>query len=230
MDKEEIITPYLSEEVELKKADPFHVLIAQLKINAWQWFAHHPTCSRYKNHYFTIGKVHLCVGCTSVYSVFTVFLIFFAIYRDFFVQNFILLPLLFLYGVIISLLHLIIKPENKAVKSFSRASLGLGGGAYVAMTIIAPQWYLKLALAIIAFMMVMLYARLRQGANLELCETCPMKFHDPPCDPIANTERKMQKLNAIIDIEIAKLKRYSHNQPQPEKKFEHDVQEITQEG
>lgn len=222
MDEEEIYTPYLSDDIELKKLTPVHVLIAQLKINAWQWFAHHPVCSRYKNHYFTIGNIHLCVGCTSVYTTFVISLILFLKYQFFFIEHFIILPLLFLYAVIISMLHVVFKPEKKVIKAFSRASLGLGGAAYITMIIFVNKWYIALILGLMAFIMVLLYGELRKGANLALCQTCPMKYHDPPCDPILNTERKMAKLNRLIDEQIEMLSQRRANRQKT-------VQQVTNE-
>ena len=74
---ETISSPYLSEEVVLKKRTPFHAQWEIFKIRAWRFLTHHPACSEYKNHYFSIGPLNLCIGCFSIYSAILSYLVLF---------------------------------------------------------------------------------------------------------------------------------------------------------
>ncbi len=206
MSEEEIETPYLSEEVELKKITPIHVLFAMSKVTAWQNFTHHPTCSRYSNHYFKIGKFKMCVGCTNLYSGITLFLILYFSLPSI-RSNPIVLPLVFLYGCATAIAHAIIHPENKWIRSFLRISLGFGLGAYLSIIIISPRWWLRAIFITIFIGGVGLYRTMRgDKANLELCEECPLHKAEPPCDPMKNTDIKVKKINSVIDERIEKIK------------------------
>ena len=207
MDEEEIETPYLSEDVQLKKITPIHVLYAMNKVTAWQNFTHHPTCSRYKDHYFKIGKLKLCVGCTNLYSGIALFLILYFSIPSI-VSNPIVLPLIFLYGCTSAVIHTIIHPENKWLKSFLRFSLGFGLGAYISIIIISPKWWLRVIFIFIFLSGVSLYRMMRgEKANLELCDECPLHVADPPCDPMRNTDIKVKKINSIVDEQLEKIQK-----------------------
>lgn len=207
MEEEEIITPYLSEEITLKKFTPLRTIWEMVRITAWQNFAHHPTCSQYKQHYFSIGKVKLCVGCTSFYSMIATSLIaFFAAY-DFFRQNAIILPIVYVYGLLAFGMHILIRPEKKWLKTLFRASLGLGAGSYIAVIILGPIWWTRLILiAFIPFEIALFFSVRGKKANLAICDTCPLHHAEPPCDPMKNTENRINKLNSMIDSQINGLK------------------------
>ncbi|MHA1401104.1 MAG: hypothetical protein ACTSQE_12215 [Candidatus Heimdallarchaeaceae archaeon] len=203
---EEIETPYLNDEVQIKRATPFSVFWAMTKITAWQNFTHHPTCSVYKNHYFSIGPLKLCVGCTSVYSSLTLKLILYFTLQEFFNSNLLIFPIICLIGVTAAIGQYLIKPENKWIKAFLRSLLGFGLGAYILLIVLTPKWWLRIVLFVIALGGVYLYNLMRGKANIEYCDTCPLHFAEPRCDPFENTQRKIQKLNQLIDEQIAKIK------------------------
>ncbi len=223
MSEEEYIeTPYLSEEIQLTKVTPLRVIWAMFKLTSWQNFAHHPTCSVYKNHYFSIGRIKLCVGCTSFYSMIGAALIVFFAANEFFENNPIILPIVYLYGIGGLALHIFFRPKNKWLKAFFRASFGLGIGAYITIIILGPTWWLRLILiGFIPFELALFFIIRGPRANLELCETCALHTADPPCDPMKNTELKSKKLNAMIDKQIEGLQRYK----QTKKEFEQQEEE-----
>lgn len=196
---ETIETPYFDESVELKKITPLQVEIAVWKIRAWQKFAHHPTCSRYRAHYFTIGKINLCVGCTSFFSNWIILLIIYAFLKNFFINNAILLVILYFLGIFAAIIHLIIKPNKKWLKTILRSLLGLTLGSYTILIINAPNIWYKIILGGLTVPAVYFYNILRgRNKNLELCINCPMKLHDPPCDPVKNTDIKIRKINEMV--------------------------------
>ncbi len=226
MEDAKIESPYLDEEVHLSKYTPLHVIWAMTKVTAWQNFAHHPTCSKYKNHYFDIWGLKLCVGCTSLYSALTIFLIVFFNTKAFFTANVIILPIVYLFGLVALVLHSLIHPSNKWFKSLFRSSLGLGIGAYISIIVLGPTWWLRLILiSFIPFEIALFFAIRGKRANLELCEECPLHFADPPCDPMRNTEIKSKKINQLIDSQIEGLKRY-----RMEKKQETSDDNVTNSG
>jgi len=203
-----IETPYRSYEVFLKKITPFHVYWKILEVTSWQTIAHHPTCSRYKNHLFKIGKIYLCVGCTSVYSTLSIFLILFFIYKAFFLQHFIILPLLFLYGTTTAVLQSLTKPKNKWVKALLRSNLGLGLGAYLAIIFLTPSWWIMVLLIFLAGVGVYVYNLTRKGANMALCQTCPLRYADPPCNPFLSTSIKLDKLRKMLEENTNSFKKH----------------------
>ncbi|MCG3221050.1 MAG: hypothetical protein H7641_06680 [Candidatus Heimdallarchaeota archaeon] len=207
MEDDEIVTPYLSEEITLTKFTPLRTIWEMVRITAWQNFAHHPTCSQYKKHYFSIGKVKLCVGCTSFYSMVIASLIaFFAAY-DFFRANAIILPIVYVYGIIAFGMHLLTRPEKKWLKSIFRGSLGLGAGAYIAVIVLGPVWWIRLILlAFIPFEIALFFTVRGKRANLAICDDCPLHTAEPPCDPMKNTEIRINNLNSLIDSQINGLK------------------------
>jgi hypothetical protein len=104
-------------------------------------------------------------------------------------------------------MHLLIRPEKKFLKSFFRASLGLGAGAYIAVIILGPIWWTRLILiAFIPFEIGLFFSVRGKKANLAICDTCPLHQADPPCDPMKNTEIRINKLNSFIDSQINGLK------------------------
>ena len=108
--EEEIITPYLTEEVSLSKSTPWGVYWEIMKITGWRSFAHHPTCSRYKNHYFSLGAIKLCVGCTSLYSSIIIFFIIYGSAYPFFRKFPVILAGVFVFGSTTAILHF---PQNR---------------------------------------------------------------------------------------------------------------------
>ncbi|NPD87556.1 MAG: hypothetical protein HGN29_02465 [Asgard group archaeon] len=60
--------------------------------------------------------------------------------HDFFRANAIILPIVYVYGILAFGMYLLIRSEKKWLKSFFRASLGLGARAYTAVIILGPIW------------------------------------------------------------------------------------------
>ncbi len=208
MDEEEkILTPYLSEDVQLKRITPIHVLWAMTKVTAWRNFTHHPTCNKYKNHYFKIRKFKLCVGCTGTYSGIGAFLIlYFAVPS---IQlNPIVLPIIFLIGFSSAVLHSLIHLKNKWLKAFLRFCLGFGIGAYIGIIIISPRWWLRGIFILILFGVIGMFVIIRgTEANLELCDDCSLHSANPPCDPMKNTDLRVKKINDIVDAQLDKFQK-----------------------
>lgn len=199
---EKIVSPYLDNEVHVKKINPFHIYWELLKISAWKNFAHHPTCSVYKNHYFSIGRIKLCVGCTSLYSALLLELIFYFTFKEFFVKNIVIVTIVGLVGFSAAILQYLIKPENKWIKSFFRAVLGIGIGSYLIILFETPKFWLQLILGLILIASGALYSFMRGKANIQYCDTCPLHNAEPYCDPFENTRIKAEKINKIVDEQI----------------------------
>lgn len=206
MNSNEIVTPYLDNTVTIKKITPLHVEWEMMKINAWKRITHHPTCSVYSNHYFTIGKLKLCVGCTCMYSsIAFLFLMFFSL-RTFFNNNLYLLPVFYLVGLSAAFIHLLTHPEKKVVKSIFRSLLGFGLGSFILTIIIAPFVWQKILMVVMTIVGSSLYGKLRKSTTREYCDSCPMILHKPPCDPGENTKKKIADLNQLIHVRIDQIK------------------------
>ena len=208
--EEEISTPYLSEEVDLSKTGPIHIYLQLLKVTAWRRFAHHPVCSAYKNHYYTLGKLKLCVGCTSLYSTILVSMIFFFSFMNFFRQNPYTLAITFVIGITAPFIHFAIRPKNKWIKTIFRVFAGIGIGAYVGLMILIGVWWLILIMFLLLIGSFSLYGMMRgKNVNLKKCKDCPMRHSDPPCFPVRNTNIKIKKINDFLaeQVEAKKAKR-----------------------
>lgn len=204
---EQIETPYRSDELTLTHITPFHVYWEMLKINSWKYLAHHPTCSRYRNHYFKIGSLSLCVGCTSMYSGIILYFFLFFVAPFLFQKNLYLVTILPFYGFSMAILHYVINAERKIIKTYLRFSAGIGIGAYFGLIILVPKWWVRLILFGLFAGGYSLYGIMRgEGANREKCLTCPLRNANPPCNPDWNTAKRLQKLDEIIKRELSKYK------------------------
>ncbi|MHA1205756.1 MAG: hypothetical protein ACTSSL_12630 [Candidatus Heimdallarchaeaceae archaeon] len=200
--KEEIKSPYLDDEIHLKKLSPLHVYWELIKISAWKNFAHHPTCSVYINHYFNIGGLKLCVGCTSLYSALIIEMILYFIFRSIIESYVIYVTIIGLIGFSAALIQYFAKFENKWIKAVFRFILGIGIGSYLIIVFITPKWWLQLILASILILSGALYNIMRGKANIQYCDMCPLHDAEPYCDPFENTRIKTEKIHKIVDEQI----------------------------
>ncbi len=215
---EEIKSPYLTEEVILKKRTPFHAQMAILRLKEWRFLAHHPTCSRYSSHYFTIGKAHFCIGCSMIYSAILIYLILFLSVPSIFRFNAWVIASLPFAGFGIAIIHKLLGLKNKWLKAISRFIVGFGIGAYWALVIqtffVPKKWWIAFILIILLFLGNQLYGISRgAAANRKLCRACPMQEHEPKCEPDRNTNIRVRKIYAIVEEELAKEKQKRQNKP-----------------
>jgi hypothetical protein len=202
---EEITTPYLDEEIKLSRITPFHVFLELIKTTSWKRFAHHPTCSQYKNHYFNFGKLKLCVGCTSLYSSIIISLIIYLTIPHIFRNIPLILAILFLFGCFSALIHFLVRPKRKIMKSVFRASAGIGIAAYLAMIMFLRLWWLQVILILFLLAGFFSYGLIRgKGNNMKKCSSCPLHTAEIPCNPIKNTNIKVRKLNELVSKEMKK--------------------------
>jgi hypothetical protein len=205
---ETIETPYLSDEVHLKKVTPFHAQLQIIKYKAWRIFAHHPVCSKYKDHYFKIGQLYFCIGCTMLYSgIFVFTALFFSLPQVFQNNPWVICSIPFAgFGLAIS--HLIFRFKNKWIKTFLRFIAGIGVGAYLGIVYLVPDWWLRFALISLLLAGNTYYGKSRGPyKNIEKCFDCPLRKHDPPCDPNLNTLKKINKIYGIVEYELEKIRR-----------------------
>ncbi|NHJ31872.1 MAG: hypothetical protein FK732_03325 [Asgard group archaeon] len=210
IETEEIISPYLTEEVNLKKRTPFHAQWEIFKIKSWRFLTHHPTCSRYKNHYFSFGPIHVCIGCFSIYSAILTYLVLFLTVPSVFRYNIYVLSILPFVGIFISIYHLIFKVKNKWIKGLFRFIVGFGNSTYAALAIAVftetSKWWWGIIILVTLFLGNQLYGMSRgKAANRKLCDDCPLSKADPPCRPEGNTNIKIRKVYAIIEEELQLL-------------------------
>lgn len=202
-----IITPYLSEEINLKKKTPFHVQWEIFKVRSWKFLAHHPVCSQYKKHYFKIGSMYFCIGCTMIYSAILTYLLLFLIFPEVFRYNVNVIASIPFAGFGLSIIHILLKIKNKWLKAISRFSAGFGIGAYGALIIatffLPEKWWLGFILIALLLLGNQSYGLGRgSNANRKICKICPLSEGKPPCNPEINTNIKVRKLYAIVEEEM----------------------------
>ncbi|MEA2069838.1 MAG: hypothetical protein U9O98_00955 [Asgard group archaeon] len=204
--KEKITSPYLSNDIKLKKNTPFHAQWELIKLYSIKYFAHHPICSQYKNHYFKIGPLYLCVGCTSMYlGIFSYILSFFLVPTIFRESVWILSTTPFI-GFTIAILHSLLKVKIKWFKAISRFLSGLSIGAFIGIIIAVPNWFIRFILGVFLILGHQLYGKIRgSNANRKKCQTCPLRNADPPCQPRKNTNIRIRKLYEYIDFQAQKF-------------------------
>ena len=209
---DKITTPYLTEEVTLKKRTPFYAQMAIFRLKSWRTLAHHPTCSQYKDHYFTIGKVNLCIGCSMIYSALILYTILFFTVPTIFRYNTWVIATLPFTGFGLAILHRILRIKNKWLKALFRFIAGFGIGAYftvIIQTFFIPKWWwIGIILLLLLTIGNQLYGISRgPNANRKKCRDCPMKDHDPICDPDRNTNIRIRKVYAIVEEELRKYEK-----------------------
>ena len=207
---EEVFSPYMSEEVELKKRTPFHAMWLIFKIRAWKVLGHHPACSRYENHYFKIGSFIFCIGCTSIYSAILLYLILFLAVPSVFRYNIYVICILPFAGFGLSISHLFLRVKNKWLKSIFRFSAGFGIGAFgaIIVAVFKYYWWLSIILSMLLLAGNQLYGMSRgHNANRQECIDCPLANSDPPCEPIRNTNIRIRKVHEIVDEELQKAQK-----------------------
>ena len=133
------------------------------------YLAHHEISEECKNHVFKIGPFYLCVGCTSVFIGVVIFGIIQFSFLDFFRGFPLIIALISSYGVFMALMQLLIKPTNKLLKALMRFSLGLGMGAFFALLVFIPNWYLKFGLFIFLGIGTILYNIVRSYTHMSDC-------------------------------------------------------------
>jgi len=208
---EEIISPYLTEEVTLKKKTPFHAQLEILRLKEWHFLAHHPTCSRYADHYFTIGKAHFCIGCSMIYSAILLYaILFFAVPTIFRYNGWVIASIPFA-GFGLAIIHRLLRLKIKWLKAIFRFIAGFGIGAYWALVIqtffIPKKWWIAFILILLFFLGNQMYGISRgPGANRKMCRTCPLQEQEPKCDPDRNTNLRIRKVYAIVEEELDKAK------------------------
>lgn len=210
-DLDKIVTPYLSEDISLKKKTPFHAQWEIFKIRSWKFLAHHPTCSRYNNHSFKIRSFHFCIGCSMIYSSIILYLILYLALPSVFRFNVWVTSILPFAGFGFAIIHRLLKVKNKWLKAFSRFTAGFGIGAYGALMIqtlfIPKRWWLALILAVLLLLGNQLYGISRgPNANRKKCTNCPLRTQEPTCNPDRNTNIRVRKVYAIVEEELQKTK------------------------
>ncbi len=87
-----------------------------------------------------------------------------------------------------------LKPQKKLFKTILRALLGLGLGSYLIIAFLSSNYWITLLLVGILIPMTFLYNITRKGKNFEYCDTCPLSYADPPCNPVKNTRIRINKI------------------------------------
>ena len=162
----------------------------RLQLFSIKYLAHHPSCKKFDNHIFRIGKLFLCVGCTSVFLGFISYtVIFFSLLSSF--RRFpYITGTIAAFGVGMALMQVFLKPKFKLFKAFFRFCLGVGLGAYIALIVQVStisqlggySMLVQVALFLLLIPGVYLYNVLRGDSPYLECESCSVKLEESTCD------------------------------------------------
>ncbi len=93
--------------------------------------SHHPSCDNFSKHVYHIGKYRLCIGCFTFYPSIAITIIFTLLFIDLSYFNLLIIfniSFIFMLPVILNFLKL---TKFRALKIFSKTSLGIGIGLYI---------------------------------------------------------------------------------------------------
>lgn len=173
------------------KEKPKKSLRYRIKIFSMQYLAHHPICKKFDNHIFRIGPFIFCVGCSGVLLGFLLYTVLFFSMFEIFKEKPIISGLLATFGVIMALIQISLKPENKWLKFVFRICLGIGLGGYTSVIILVAGLdyaigsytiLVQIALFLLLIPGVYLYNILRGESPYLECKECDEKFLEPTCD------------------------------------------------
>lgn len=163
----------------------------RLKRFSMEYLAHHPVCGKFDNHVFRLGSLILCVGCTSVIIGFIVQTVVFFSLIGVYKTYPLIAGLTAVYGVLLALIQVFLKPKNKWVKTFFRFSLGIGLSGYTSIIILTSGLsyligHYTILVQIVLFLLllpgVFLYNILRGDSPYLECQECEDKYTKPTCD------------------------------------------------
>jgi hypothetical protein len=186
-------------------------ITVKLFIKRWQlsWrftFAHHPICASYKDHYWKIQGVYICQGCTLVYSSFFVVLLFLLFFQ------LTLLPLHYLIvGIIILIPILLIellKIDQRTIKRFTRAAIGIGLGFSLSAFFLHEEIIAKLLGLLVTIFGFISFTRVRNTAKREdKCNLCSEYKSNVICSGLRLEAEAMNKYSDYAsDLLQGKLK------------------------
>ncbi len=148
----------------------------KLLIKRWElsWrfkFAHHPICTNYRTHFWKVGGLYLCQGCSLVYSSFLITLLFLIIFHV------ILLPAQYLIvGMSLLVSILLIEKYNanlRFIKRLARVGTGLGLGISFSAFLLYPDLFIKLGGLFVSLAGFYLFNYIRRTKEKEdKCQTC----------------------------------------------------------
>jgi len=156
--------------------------------------AHHPLCSKFEDHVYTIKGYKVCRGCVNLYSGFLVGIIIVPILAVFLNINFwiafIATNVLFIFTPLSVFLH-----PPRVIKDFTRFLLGIAMVTCIATIIISiielARGFNGWALAVI-FVTITIYitsrryfTRLRDRRNEQICRKCEQFYH-PRCEGLVS--------------------------------------------
>lgn len=146
------------------------------------YLSHHPICDCYKNHYFKIGPVYLCVGCTSFFSGSTIFLLLYFLLPTIFQDKPLVIIIPGFIGIILALIQLWWRPEKKIIKILLRFMLGWAMGAFFGLIILIPSWGWKFGLFAFLFPTTLLYNFLRWKSPQPFSDQCSIHSKNEPSE------------------------------------------------
>lgn len=158
--------------------------------------SHHPDCVYFKDHYFSVKGVKLCVGCFTAYPTFL-----FVFLSGYFFKVFSFLS--FRTSLIVSLLlvlpYVIYRFErfhhSKKFNVLAKASFAVAFAILFNALLNAPvpSWYSWLLIILIGGLVNSVFNALRAFKMEKVCKSCPMYSEFPRCDGFIEIIEKLER-------------------------------------
>ncbi|TFF63402.1 MAG: hypothetical protein EU521_01890 [Promethearchaeota archaeon] len=100
--------------------------------------SHHPNCEKFSDHVYHIGKYKFCIGCFTFYPTIAVTILFSILFIDLTITNLVFIMVIsnvFFLPLILNFLGL---TKYKALKVFSKISIGIGVGLWLVAVLFLP--------------------------------------------------------------------------------------------
>lgn len=158
------------------------------------FLSHHPSCKRYDEDVFKMGRLRLCIGCTMMYPTFVIASLFIlALYREGYIRWDLLLMLtpLFYSTLVLKYLGMTsLKPIKIVVATF----LGAGLACFLWGGILMPHGvFIVLPLFILINLVVAYSAKYRGRSLFKNCNRCAYRMNWARCPGLRDNIRKLDQ-------------------------------------
>lgn len=170
--------------------------------------AHHPECEAFNDHVFTIGKLHLCRGCTLSYPPMyatVLIIIFWPDARAFLTAIGLWIPNLWWFTIgfgLTGVIALLLRKYSLFINDIYKFSRGAFAGFLITI-ILSQHWGFKIGAGLL-LTGAMIYLSLHRGKDMEkTCEDCEWKANYEECPGWKDITQEFSK--AQFDYQTSSL-------------------------
>ena len=158
--------------------------------------SHHPSCVYFKDHYFSVRGVKLCIGCFTAYPT---FLFVFLLGYFFKIFSFLSFRTSLAVSVFLLVPYMIYRFDrfhgSRKFNVFAKASFGASFAILFNAFLNAPvpSWYSWLLIILIGGLVNSIVNALRVLKMEKVCKSCPMYSAFPRCDGFIDIIEKLER-------------------------------------